>query len=125
MILSMNDRLEFTFGYANAMRRKRVRAKKPPLKPLKLYVVQCGDFFKIGIATNPATRLVELQVGCPFPLKLLGTRSCVDAGFEEDVLHLRFDQYRTRGEWFKLPPAELAALLDKMAVDSFLCSSEE
>lgn len=55
---------------------------------------------KIGIAKDPARRLKELQTGQPMTLHLLWS---VVGDYERD-LHVHFDAYRVRGEWFDLTP---------------------
>ncbi|MGW2048608.1 GIY-YIG nuclease family protein [Streptomyces sp. NPDC001858] len=53
---------------------------------------------KIGIAKDPMRRLRELQTGQPMDLHLLWSM----AGDYERDLHVHFDVYRVRGEWFDL-----------------------
>lgn len=55
---------------------------------------------KIGITNNPEGRRRELQTGQPMDLHLLWSVQ----GSYEVALHERFEQYRTRGEWFDLRP---------------------
>lgn len=105
-----NNRIQGSLDYA--LRKNLRRKPRKPVKPACVYVVTCGEFVKIGIASNPQARLIELQVGCPLPLTLQKITRFDDAGHAEDVLHERFNQFRVRGEWFKLPPAELAILFD-------------
>lgn len=53
---------------------------------------------KIGISKTPKQRLVELQVGCATPLKLIGA---IDGNLERE-LHRRFEADRLSGEWFRV-----------------------
>lgn len=53
---------------------------------------------KIGIAKDPMRRLRELQTGQPMDLRLLWS---IAEDYERD-LHVHFDAYRVRGEWFDL-----------------------
>jgi hypothetical protein len=53
---------------------------------------------KIGIATDPMQRLKTLQTGQPMDLYLIWS---VPGDYEYD-LHVRFAEYRHRGEWFDL-----------------------
>jgi hypothetical protein len=55
---------------------------------------------KIGIANNPEARRRFLQTGQPMDLHLLWS---VEGAYEV-ALHKRFEEYRTRGEWFDLRP---------------------
>ena len=65
------------------------------------------DFYKIGIALDISSRLSKLQVGCPFELVVIWSKSFVDAGKTEKLLHLTFKDCRVRGEWFKLRSEDL------------------
>lgn len=53
---------------------------------------------KIGISTDPERRLKFLQTGQPMDLYLMWS---VPGDYEYD-LHIRFAEYRYRGEWFDL-----------------------
>lgn len=54
---------------------------------------------KIGIAVNPPKRLMELQVGSPVSLRLLGV---IKGGEQEEAeLHSEFYDLRIQGEWFR------------------------
>lgn len=83
-----------------------------------IYVIECEGHFKIGVADSPKSRLDSLQIGNPFTLTLIAHAKFKDAFGTEDFLHRRYDQYRVRGEWFKLPPKELQGLLELFRDDS-------
>lgn len=55
---------------------------------------------KIGCSFDPTTRLKEIQVGCPFTVKIEATLPGHHA--EEQALHRRFADDRLRGEWFTI-----------------------
>jgi hypothetical protein len=62
---------------------------------------------KIGYTENdPEVRLRQLQTGCPFPMRVLGSIS----GEPEDEaeIHQKFAGYRRHGEWFEMS-AEIVA----------------
>ncbi len=56
---------------------------------------------KIGYAGNPEWRLGELQVGSPFPLRLV--RTWTGSKKIEKHVHAIVNMYRIHGEWFLLP----------------------
>lgn len=64
-----------------------------------------GGFIKIGVSRRGRSgelRLRDLQVGCPFTLRLL---SQVEGGRSlEARLHQQFRKYHVRGEWFRDVP---------------------
>jgi len=72
--------------------------------PAGVYFIQAGGpkgCIKIGHSRYPASRLRELQTGCPDALTLLGSvRGPVEL---EKALHLYFSDERVRsdGEWFR------------------------
>ena len=70
-----------------------------------VYFIQSGDDgpIKIGFATEVASRLSELQTGCPAKLHLLGkVRGSMQ--LEKD-LHALFAGLRISGEWFRPDPS--------------------
>lgn len=70
-----------------------------------VYVIRCNEFYKIGRASNPLQRLGDLQIGCPYELRLVQVfyTSLAGAAALEAELHERYAEYRVRGEWFALP----------------------
>ena len=67
-----------------------------------LYLIQCQQFYKIGIANDIENRLVQLSTGNPFELEVLATYGFENATAVETVLHQKFNSQRARGEWFEL-----------------------
>jgi hypothetical protein len=64
-----------------------------------IYFISCGPFIKIGRTHDVPRRLATLQVGSPYPLKLLIE---MDGGERvEKELHARYAAYRVGGEWFE------------------------
>lgn len=66
-----------------------------------VYLIKCDktNTCKIGYASNPENRLSQLQTGNPFALELVGV---VDGDISlERELHIKFDKYRIKGEWFE------------------------
>ena len=60
---------------------------------------------KIGHATDPASRLCQLQVGNAGPLRFI---RIIDGGAStERWLHRRFEHLKLRGEWFQFDTAML------------------
>ena len=67
------------------------------------YLIQCGEFVKIGITADIESRLRTLESSNPHALKvvalLAGGRAL------ERALHKRFADYRHRDEWFRIEGA--------------------
>jgi hypothetical protein len=108
----------------NLMRKSRDHVELPPRTELEamdgvssrtVYFVMCCEFLKIGVATDVGDRISALQVGCPFPLTLLGTiRGGVRA---ETALHAALRAYHARGEWFSSPPLVRKAIRRLLGID--------
>ncbi|WP_066781902.1 GIY-YIG nuclease family protein [Sphingomonas sp. CCH5-D11] len=63
---------------------------------------------KIGFSAKPESRLRDLQVGSPYPLKVLAT---IGSGARMEALyHREFASSRLHGEWFERTPALLAEI---------------
>lgn len=59
---------------------------------------------KIGKARDPELRRVELQTGCPFDMRLMGSLKCkseMHSHAIEQRLHRLFRKEAFRGEWFR------------------------
>jgi len=71
-----------------------------------------GDTIKIGWSRDPVTRIQQLQVGNPAPLKFLG---CVAASRQiEPGLHQLFALSYVTGEWFTDPEWSIHNWLEEM-----------
>ncbi|MDP9380547.1 MAG: GIY-YIG nuclease family protein [Chloroflexota bacterium] len=70
--------------------------------PQIVYIVRCGDSYKIGRAQNVWRRIDTLQTGAPQKLELMYTVNSPDARVTEGTLHLLFRAKRVHGEWFAL-----------------------
>ena len=87
-------------------------------KPYEIYLIQSGDFVKIGKADDPLSRLRDLETSHHSQLVLVG---CIDAGAsEEKRLHRLYAKRRARGEWFRWCPEleAFAATLIPYAADT-------
>jgi hypothetical protein len=65
-----------------------------------LYIIQaeCGGPIKVGIAQSPEARVVELQTGNPYPLRVIAQFD--ESANLEKVIHRQFADFRLSGEWF-------------------------
>lgn len=90
----------------------------PPAKreatQTNVYVMACRDAVKIGIATDVERRRRSLQTSCPDEVTVLSTvllASFAEARATEKRMHAAFAQYRTFGEWFRMPQAPVLDML--------------
>jgi hypothetical protein len=61
-----------------------------------------SGYIKIGVARSVSKRLGIMQIGCPFPLRLLAT--CEGGITREREIHRKFNELSFRGEWFHDSP---------------------
>lgn len=80
-----------------------------------VYVISGGGYCKIGVSNNPERRLARLQTGNPHELILIRKYYTLDAKTLEATLHETLEEYRVRGEWFKLPLDRFQWLLEELS----------
>jgi Rha family phage regulatory protein len=74
----------------------------------KLYIVKCGDFYKIGISHNVSKRIKGMQTGNPYLIELIDTYTIGhNVSNIEARLHVLFESDNIRGEWFYTPLDEI------------------
>jgi hypothetical protein len=78
-----------------------------PKKEPVIYVIETDSdpkYYKIGYAQDPNRRISELQVGCPFDLKVVTTVPGDIEGLSprefERMIHGYLAEHKARGEWF-------------------------
>lgn len=94
--------------------------RNAPVRPQQdrsgiVYVIGDGrnGIVKIGITQNLRSRLKGMQVSYPHQLRVLCS---FQAGIGlEEYLHQRFDNLRTRGEWFDFGSSDAVALISQAA----------
>lgn len=78
-----------------------VRALARPETATYVYFIQAGERgpIKIGVASNPYTRLDSLQTGNPYLLRLIAAFA---GGYPDEArLHREFERERLESEWFR------------------------
>ena len=72
-----------------------------------LYVIQSGEFVKVGIATNMKSRLFDLQLGNPLLLRVRMQRT-IPAALAiqvEQLVHAALSEHAIGREWFRVDAA--------------------
>jgi hypothetical protein len=72
-----------------------------------IYLLKCGELYKIGFSLKPRKRLKQFRTGSPHPIELVHTLRTPHFKMLEQILHRRFAQKRQTGEWFKLDPEDV------------------
>jgi hypothetical protein len=68
----------------------------------RIYFARCGRAIKIGRAVNVRQRVVQLQVGNPHRIRLLG--SIAGSEYIEQEFHRVFGPHMIAGEWYFASP---------------------
>lgn len=73
-----------------------------------VYVIKCGDRYKIGVSLNPEQRIAGMQLpDKPEVVLIFRTKK---AGELEEALHRKYAEHRLHGEWFKLEKPQLVEI---------------
>jgi hypothetical protein len=102
------ERLEHALKYADRLKQERINRPRKGF----VYIIQCHEYVKVGIADKVAIRLSSLQTGCPYELRLLASWRSECAERDESRLHSLWKRYEVRGEWFNVPAGELACVVN-------------
>lgn len=104
------------------------RLRLPIIKPAHrelgcgyVYLIICGEFTKIGLATDPEKRLAQMQAGNPHPMTIAKVWHTLTPALDGECLHAQYEAQRIRGDWFSLTPSQLAHLL---SLDDLSCYRE-
>jgi len=83
-----------------------------------VYLIACGELHKIGIASDIAKRVAQMQTGNPLPLTLVGHMKCSAPALVEANLHKTYEGKRASGEWFRLDRADVADILARFVAET-------
>lgn len=84
--------------------------KKTHNKGKHLYLIQCGEYIKIGRANNVSLRLTQIKSMCPYGVELLEVFH--NKGDIEHDLHQRFKSKHHTGEWFMLNTNDVCEIVN-------------
>jgi hypothetical protein len=87
---------------------------------VKVYVILCGRYRKIGFAKDAQRRLKDIATVCPEPASLEYTVDAVggQAIWVEARAHLFLAEHRYRGEWFVVSAVQAKAAVDRALDES-------
>lgn len=103
-------------GWRPTDEERRAIFAKPRLRVVNagsVYLIKCGDAYKIGRTRNLAQRLAGMTL--PYKPRIIYVLSYSDPGMVEMTLHQMFDHCRLNGEWFALSADEVLAVKAYMA----------
>ncbi len=90
--------------------------KKQPVWFGYLYLLKCGEFYKIGFSETPRKRVHSFRTGSPHPILLIHTLKTPHYKTVEKVLHRHFSEKRHQGEWFRLTDEDVAYIKSLNAI---------
>ena len=67
-----------------------------------VYLLKCGEMYKIGYSLKPRKRLKQFRTGSPHPIEVVHTIRTAHYKQIEKQLHWKFGSSRRMGEWFSL-----------------------
>lgn len=76
-----------------------------------VYFLRCGEYVKMGISRNVLRRLHDTSNQIPFPVDIAFEKRFVLANRKLGEIRRRFEVYRHRGEWYKIPADVLAGFI--------------
>lgn len=120
-----NLRSELEFMRSHYEEPKPKQKKRQPKKRC-VYLLKCGDKFKVGVSKNVDRRIKELDKR-PLPVKLVTKSELVHCAFEaEKEIHERLEDYRIDGEWFDIPESLIGSVIQSIEnVDDLTYGYEE
>ena len=95
---------------------------------IRLYLIEDGEYTKIGVSDNPKKRLLDLQVGNPRPLKLVTVieyKCDRTAYLVEQCLHGFWGDCRACGEWFNVSVEDILGCLPFSQVEALAILRKE
>lgn len=79
-----------------------------------VYVIQSGQFIKIGFSANVEQRVASLQTNLPEKITIIRRWSTPYAHEIEQKAHRLLKHYRVYGEWFSIKPRIATLLITKL-----------
>jgi len=80
-----------------------------------VYLLKCGEYYKIGYSKKPYRRAKKLRTATPYPIEVVFTLRTPHYKHAEKTLHYRYRDKRRNGEWFELSVDDVAEI---MSIDS-------
>lgn len=70
-----------------------------------VYVLQCGEFFKVGVTLNVGLRIEQFKLGNPYPIALASLKAFPlrQIRLAERDLHEMLEAWSVGREWFTAP----------------------
>ena len=96
-----NHKCRSSYWNASGIDKQR-RLRKRDGKPGYVYVIRCGEYYKIGMTLNLDRRVSQLAIQLPHTPEIICLITTTKAATEEKRLHRLYAAKRLNGEWFAL-----------------------
>lgn len=96
-------------------------ARTSKLSTTFVYVLEAGEYCKVGLTQNFQRRLMEYSTHCPLPVRcaiLLEVRTEYGLWLER-AIHRQLSEYRVRGEWFRVTVDRAREALEAVQREGF------
>lgn len=100
----MNEsRLDNALDYCKRLTKKR----KDKARCHIIYILKCGEYYKIGYASDLAKRLCDYKVHNPAPMTVIRFAATPMHLQYERWIRIRFQSKHHHGEWYRFDDADL------------------
>ena len=79
-----------------------------------VYLIKCGDKYKIGFSKDVNRRFRELRTGNPYNNRLIKQVFSYSYKHLEHWLHVKYGKYKFDREWFTFPEWTLTQVMQDM-----------
>lgn len=79
-----------------------------------VYLMRCGDRYKIGITNDVNRRLAQLGKQSPYPLEIVHTIRAPYPKSIENRLHAMYKRVRVHVEWFEFEESDIPGVIEAM-----------
>lgn len=80
-----------------------------------VYLLKCGNFYKIGVGGNLRKRISSIQTGNPYKVELIHAWDFIEEEVAYEIeaeLHKKYIKNRKQGEWFTLTNKEVKDFIE-------------
>ena len=77
-----------------------------------VYIVKCGNYYKIGITQRIASRMTDFRVNNPYDVELIFYGNCDWYKSVEIKIHKLMSEFHHKGEWFLLGKEQVETVIN-------------
>lgn len=93
---------------------------------MKIYIIKCEQYYKIGITSRDiAKRIEDMKTGNPFQIYEYFHLECANANKLEKELHLLWSHKNQYREWFELSESDLQNIIKYININAKIAKDKE